>query len=107
VKWIRLFCTQELVNQMSFMGREVIENNVNLLLGRALRGDFFEKGNEILAGVASCGFAVNTARGCFLARHTVTAFRGDSTRNHGARSALARAAKRDRVGPEPESQSFH
>ena len=38
---------------------------MNLLLGRALSDDFFEEGNEVLTGVAGCGFAVHVSRGRF------------------------------------------
>ena len=56
---------KELVDQSGLMGREVVEADVNLLVGRALRDDFFEEGNEVLPCVASGGFAVHAASGCF------------------------------------------
>ena len=46
---------KKLVHQSGLVGGEVVENDVNLLTGRALSDDFFEKGNEVLAGVANCG----------------------------------------------------
>ena len=56
---------KELVDQAGLVGREVVEDDVNLLPGRALSDDFFEKSNKVLAGVASSGFAVHAARGRF------------------------------------------
>ena len=50
---------QELFDQASLVGREVVEDDVNLLRGPALSHDFMEEGNEVLAGVAGCGFAVH------------------------------------------------
>ena len=56
---------KELVNQASFVGGEVVEDDVDLLLGRALSDNLFEEINEVLTCVASCGFAVHAASGCF------------------------------------------
>lgn len=59
---------QELFNQASLMGREVVEDDVNLLRGRALSDDLMEEGNEVLAGVPGCGFAVHATGGGFQRR---------------------------------------
>jgi hypothetical protein len=58
---------EEYVNQGCLMGRQVIEDDVNLLMRRAQRDDFFKKGDEVAAGMACGGFAVNTA-GCGVQR---------------------------------------
>jgi hypothetical protein len=42
---------------------EVVQDDVNLLPGRAPRDELFEKGNELAAGVACGGFAVYTTGG--------------------------------------------
>ncbi len=47
------------------MGGQVVEDDVNLPIGRALCDDFFEESDEVLAGVASCDFAVHTTGGRF------------------------------------------
>ena len=45
------------------MSREVVEDDVNLLLARAQGYDFFEKGEELAAGVTGGGFAVYATGG--------------------------------------------
>jgi hypothetical protein len=52
---------KELADQAGLVSREVVEDDVNLLSGRTLGNDFFEKGNKVLAGVAGRGFAVHVA----------------------------------------------
>jgi len=59
---------KELFDQASIVGREVVEDDVNLLRGRALSDDFMEEGHEVLAGVAGCGFAVHATGGGFQQR---------------------------------------
>jgi len=59
---------KELFDQTSLVGREVVEDDVNLLRGRALSDDFMEEGHEVLAGVAGCGFAVHATGGGFQRR---------------------------------------
>ena len=60
---------EEYVNQGCLMGRQVIEDEVNLLMRRAQSDDFFKKGDEVAAGMACGGFAVNTP-GCGVQRGT-------------------------------------
>jgi hypothetical protein len=55
---------EELADQLSFASGEIVENDVNLLPRRAQGYDFLEKGNELAAGVAGGGFAVDAAGGC-------------------------------------------
>ena len=60
---------KKLVDQTGLMGREVVENDVNLPIGRALSDDLFEEGNEVLAGMASCresGSWCNNAEGAWF-----------------------------------------
>ena len=54
---------EELADQLSFASGEIVENDVNLLPRRAQGYDFLEKGNELAAGVAGGGFAVDAAGG--------------------------------------------
>ena len=54
---------QELTHQGGFVSREIVQDDVNLLVAGAEGDDFFEKGNELAAGVARGGFAVNPPRG--------------------------------------------
>ena len=56
---------KELADQAGLVGREVVEDDMNLLSGRTLGDDFFEEGNKVLAGVAGRGFAVHVAGGRF------------------------------------------
>ena len=52
---------KEVSNELCFVGREVVEDDMNLLSRRAQREHFFEEGNEVAAGVASRGFPVHPA----------------------------------------------
>ena len=52
---------QEVANELGFVGREVVEDDMNLLPGRAQRYHFFEEGNEVAAGVAGRGSSVHAA----------------------------------------------
>ena len=54
---------EELADCLSFVGREIVEDDVNLLPRRAQGYDFLEKGNELTAGMADGGFAVDAASG--------------------------------------------
>ena len=54
---------EEVANELSFMGREVVEDDINLLPRRAQGDDLFQEGDEVAAGVASRGFAVHAAGG--------------------------------------------
>jgi hypothetical protein len=55
----------ELASRLSFVRGEIVEEDVNLLPGRAQGYDFLEKGKELTAGWASSGFAVDaTGGGC-------------------------------------------
>ena len=58
---------QEIPDRLGFVSREVVEDDVNLLLARTPRYDFFEKGDEFAAGVTSGRFAMD-ATGCCLQR---------------------------------------
>jgi hypothetical protein len=62
------------------VGAEVVEDDVNLLAARAPGNDFFEKGDEIQAGVAGCCFAVYAAGGRFQPRRRASALRGGGMR---------------------------
>jgi len=44
---------EELADCLSFVGREIVEDDVNLLPRRAQGYDFLEKGNELTAGMAA------------------------------------------------------
>ena len=52
---------QEVSNELGFVGREVVEDDMNLLPGRAQRYHFSEEGNEVTAGVAGRGSSVHAA----------------------------------------------
>ena len=54
---------QEVADRLGFVGREIVEDDMNLLSWRAQGRHFFEEGNELAAGVASGGFAVHPAGG--------------------------------------------
>jgi hypothetical protein len=59
---------QEVAHQRGFVGREVVEDDVNLLPGRAEGDDFLQEGNEVLTGVASGSLSVNPTGGRFQGR---------------------------------------
>ena len=46
--WVLL---EECADQRGLMGREVVENDVDLLMGRAQRDDFMEKSDKVEAGM--------------------------------------------------------
>jgi predicted nucleic acid-binding Zn ribbon protein len=48
---------QEIANQLGFVGGEIIEDDMNPLLGRAQRHHFFQQGHKVAAGVARSSFA--------------------------------------------------
>lgn len=52
---------EEVSNELCFVGREVVEDDMNLLSRRAQRKHFFEEGNEVATGVARGGFPVHSA----------------------------------------------
>lgn len=52
---------QEVANELCFVGREVVEDDMNLLPGRTQRHHFLEEGHEVTAGVASRGSSVHVA----------------------------------------------
>jgi hypothetical protein len=54
---------EELANRPCLVSGEVVQDDVNLLPGWAQGDDLFEKGNELAAGVAGAGFAVNPTGG--------------------------------------------
>jgi hypothetical protein len=49
----------ELVHQSGLVGRQIVQDDVILLLPGAQRGDFLEEGNELTAGVASGRFSLD------------------------------------------------
>jgi hypothetical protein len=53
---------KEPFHQIRFVRGEVVEDDVNLLLGGLLGDDFFQKSNKLLAGVA-CGRLANDLAG--------------------------------------------
>jgi hypothetical protein len=54
---------QELAHQIGFVGRQIVQDDVNLLVPGAQRDDFLEESNEFTAGVSSGGFAVDSPGG--------------------------------------------
>src|ERR1035437_3515223 len=54
---------EELADRLSFVGGEIVEDDVNLLPRRAQGYDLLQKGHELVAGVASGSFAVNATGG--------------------------------------------
>ncbi len=64
-KWTRGFCSRNSPHQGGLVSREVVEDDVDLLPGRAEGDDFLQESDEVLTGVASGGFAVHAAGGRF------------------------------------------
>jgi hypothetical protein len=54
---------EELWDRLSVVGREIVEDDVNLLPRRSQAYDFLEKDNELTAGMAGGGLAVDAATG--------------------------------------------
>jgi len=52
---------EEVSNQLGFVGREVVEDDMNVLLRRAQRHHFCEEGDEVTAAVAGRGSSVHAA----------------------------------------------
>jgi hypothetical protein len=61
VKLYARMLLKKVANQLGFVGREVVEDDMNLLSGRAQRHHFFQEGNEVTAGMAGRGSAVHAA----------------------------------------------
>src|ERR1700740_3246272 len=53
---------QELAHQGGFVSRQIVQDDVNLLVPGAQRKDFLEQGDKLASGVAGGGFAVNPRR---------------------------------------------
>src|SRR5208337_4820153 len=49
---------EELADRLSFVGGEIVEDDVNLLPRRAQGYDLLQKGDELTTGMAGSGFAV-------------------------------------------------
>ena len=54
---------EELADRLSFVGGEIVEDDVNLLPRRAQGYDLLQKGDELTAGMAGSGFAVDATGG--------------------------------------------
>ena len=54
---------EELTHQGGFVSREIVQDDVDLLVPGAQGDDFPEESNELAAGVASGGFAMNPSAG--------------------------------------------
>src|SRR5215469_17265790 len=54
---------QELADGGGFVSREIVQDDVNLLVPGAEGDDFLEESDELAAGVASGGFAMNPSCG--------------------------------------------
>jgi len=54
---------EELADRLSFVGGEIVEDDVNLLPRRAQGYDLLQKGDELATGMAGSGFAVDATGG--------------------------------------------
>ena len=54
---------EELADRLSFVRGEIVEDDVNLLPRRAQGYDLLQKGDELAAGMAGSGFAVDATGG--------------------------------------------
>ncbi len=54
---------EELADRLSFVRGEIVEDDVNLLPRRAQGYDLLQKGDELTAGMAGSGFAVDATGG--------------------------------------------
>jgi hypothetical protein len=52
---------EELADRLSFVRGEIVEDDVNLLPRRAQGYDLLQQGDELTAGMAGSGFAVDVA----------------------------------------------
>jgi len=83
---------QEVANELGFVGGEIVEDDMNLLPGRAQRYHFCEEGHEVAAGVAGRGSSVHAA-GLGIQRG-IQRKRAGNTRSRDARLVPAKAAGR-------------
>ena len=67
---------EELADRLSFVRGEIVEDDVNLLPRRAQGYDLLQKGDELTAGMAGSGFAVDATGGgmerCIYGERSVT-----------------------------------
>lgn len=54
---------QELANQGGFVSRQIVQDDMNLLIAGAEGDDFLEEGDELAAGMTSSGFAMDPTCG--------------------------------------------
>ena len=54
---------EELADRLSFVRGKIVEDDVNLLPRRAQGYDLLQKGDELTAGMAGSGFAVDATGG--------------------------------------------
>ena len=52
---------QELLHQRGFVSREIVEDDVDLLVGRTQGDNLFQEGDKVVTGVACSGLSVNAA----------------------------------------------
>src|SRR5258705_1668657 len=59
---------QELPHQRGLVSREIVEDDVDLLIGRAQGHDFLQEDDKVVAGVACSSLSVNAAGRCIQRR---------------------------------------
>ena len=52
---------EEIANQSSLMGGEIVEDDMDVLARRTQRHDFFQEGDEVAAGMAGGSFSVHAS----------------------------------------------
>lgn len=60
---------EELADRLSFVGGEIVEDDVNLLPRRAQGYDLLQERDELTAGMAGGGLAVNATGGVLSAAY--------------------------------------
>ncbi len=98
---------EEMAKQLRFMSGEVVEDDMNLLPGRAQRHHFFQGRPRSRGWCGEPQFFRGRGWSWYPARHAEKACRVGSTRSHDAQRGPRRAAEPGRVDPEPELQFFH
>ena len=59
---------QKITEQRGLVGRQIVQDDVNLLARWTQGHNFFEKGSEIAAGIDCSGLSVNATSGCIQGR---------------------------------------
>src|SRR4051794_41955944 len=84
---------QEFADRGGFVSREIVQDDVNVLVPGAEREDFLKEGDELPAGVASGGFCMKPSRGGGQGGQKGEGFRGERIPSPAVRNARGKGEK--------------